>query len=152
MEFKILGEKIREEARRVSRAFGGESFRREADRSTYMFVAPLSESASMRYSIDGKTQQLEWIELSQGKRRRNWDGDAVCWLDFSEVEPTANAVDGIAPELNAILACGLYRLGIEEGEAWDELNLTLTAHEQLELRLGFPREFWPQKWLDEAVQ
>ncbi|RYX80951.1 hypothetical protein EON83_26445 [bacterium] len=32
-----------------------------------------------------------------------------------------------------------------------ELGLTLSYHEQLELRLSMPREFWPQKWLDEEA-
>ena len=28
----------------------------------------------------------------------------------------------------------------------------LSAHEKLELRLSVPREFWPQKWLDEEPE
>jgi hypothetical protein len=46
------------------------------------------------------------------------------------------------------MARGFYCLGIEDEATWRQL-LPLSAHEKLELRLSMPREFWPQKWLDE---
>ena len=47
------------------------------------------------------------------------------------------------------IARGIYCLGIEKDEIWEHLP-ALTAHDKLELRLSMPREFWPQKWIDEG--
>ena len=47
------------------------------------------------------------------------------------------------------MARGIHRLGIEEEYVWGQLNVIFTAHEKMELRLSMPREFWPQKWMDE---
>lgn len=51
-----------------------------------------------------------------------------------------------------LMARGLYRLEFEAKEKVEDVLSQLpelTAHEKLELRPSFPREFWPQKWLDE---
>lgn len=48
-----------------------------------------------------------------------------------------------------LMARGLYCLGFEDESILSQLP-ELSAHERLELRLNFPREFWPQSWLDEA--
>ncbi|BCM90160.1 hypothetical protein IAD21_02011 [Abditibacteriota bacterium] len=49
-----------------------------------------------------------------------------------------------------VMAQGLYCLGIDDEGVLAQLP-TLSAHEQLELRLSMSREFWPQKWLDEEA-
>jgi hypothetical protein len=48
------------------------------------------------------------------------------------------------------MARGLFLLGFQK-ERIDVANQLppLSTHEQLELRLSLPREFWPQTWLDE---
>ncbi|RYX82865.1 hypothetical protein EON83_17295 [bacterium] len=53
------------------------------------------------------------------------------------------------PKYDTAMARGLYCLGFEDEAILSQLP-PLSAHEKLELRLGMPREFWPQKWLDEA--
>jgi hypothetical protein len=66
----------------------------------------------------------------------NWDEEVGWWLDP-------------LPQFHEFIARGLYRLGIEDEDILSQLNHPFTAHEKLELRLSMPREFWPQKWLDE---
>ncbi|RYX80177.1 hypothetical protein EON83_29760 [bacterium] len=62
------------------------------------------------------------------------------WVYWSYYEPYSE-----------IMAQGLYRLGFEDEAVLSELP-QLSNHEKLELRLSLPREFWPQKWLDEEVE
>ncbi len=47
-----------------------------------------------------------------------------------------------------LAARGFYRLGLSNGDESSQLP-PLSSHEKLELRLSMPREFWPQKWIDE---
>lgn len=57
---------------------------------------------------------------------------------------------GSHPEYNALMARGLYCLGIDAPSVVAKLNSPLSAHEQIELRLSMPREFWPPSWLEAA--
>jgi hypothetical protein len=50
---------------------------------------------------------------------------------------------------NEEMARGLFCLGYEDEDVFATLHISLSAHEQLELRLEMPREFWPLKWLEE---
>jgi hypothetical protein len=52
----------------------------------------------------------------------------------------------LAPEMARVL----FKLGHDTSFIEEHFD-TLSAHEKLELRLSMPREFWPQKWLDEEA-
>lgn len=51
--------------------------------------------------------------------------------------------------LHERMSRALYCLGFDNETISSQLP-HLSAHEKLELRLGLPREFWPQKWLREG--
>jgi len=53
-------------------------------------------------------------------------------------------------EFDEYMVRGLYRLGVQD-DVLALLSYHLSAHEKLELRLSMPREFWPQKWVDELT-
>jgi hypothetical protein len=56
-----------------------------------------------------------------------------------------------SPQCNTLFICGLYRLGLDDENDPRATHCSLSAHEKLELRLSMPREFWPQKWIDEEA-
>lgn len=58
---------------------------------------------------------------------------------------------GGAPASRCALHRALYKLGYE-GQSIDQaLGCSLSNHEKMEIRLGFPREFWPKTWLGEEA-
>ncbi|RYX82402.1 hypothetical protein EON83_19510 [bacterium] len=50
-------------------------------------------------------------------------------------------------EYSELMSRALFCLGIDDEEVLSKLNHPLSAHDQIELRLNFPREFWPTTWL-----
>ena len=48
-----------------------------------------------------------------------------------------------------LMARGLYRLGLGE-DVLSQLP-ALSADEKMEIRLSFPREFWPRRWLNKEL-
>ncbi len=84
---------------------------------------------------DGQEPQLtlSYVHPSDGRYK------SLC----SALSPLHNSRI-LAPELARVL----YKLG--HSIEWIEANFdTITAHEQLELQRELPREFWPQRWLEE---
>lgn len=74
---------------------------------------------------------------------------AWCRMDFYYCEFTpVDSAHSNSADLHHIMARGLYRLGVTNEEIICQLP-PLSAREKLGLRLSMPREFWPQKWIDE---
>lgn len=152
MESPAISERVRGEARRIAAAFGLESFKRDTDRTAYIFIGQLFDSLSIRFLVNSATLQLEWIAVNHIKRRGQWHDEVFCWFTFTDGELTVDVVDFNSPHLAAALVAGIYRLGFDKDEVWGELRVSLTAHEKLELRRDFPREYWPQNWIDEETR
>ncbi|RYF51008.1 MAG: hypothetical protein EOO38_04295 [Cytophagaceae bacterium] len=62
------------------------------------------------------------------------------------IDKGAGKGHALAPEMARVL----FKLGHDLSFIEEHFD-TLSAHEQMELRLSMPREFWPQKWLDEEA-
>ncbi len=162
MEFEDVSKKVEWEARRVATAFDIETFGpvllfipRPSDESNYRGN---SGDITVSWRVDKRTLALSFINLA-------------CWSGYESEEVTLHYHPSILTipggwemeweeipstlhshfraMLARHLAHSLYRLGFEDQGVLRELNHPLSAHEKLELRLSMPREFWPQRWLDE---
>ncbi len=152
MEPQVLShEQIEWEARRVAAAFGFEHpVRSDPDHRFYMVHAM---NVHMMWLHQGPGCHLHklWLckttfsqdsalEYEQPRMVSSYDGRKWHLGDYQQ---DTHDTDGH-------LARGLYRLGFEDESILSQLP-ALSAHEKLELRLSMPREFWPQKWLDEET-
>ncbi|RYX81563.1 hypothetical protein EON83_23680 [bacterium] len=150
MEFEDVSEEIEWEARRVAAAFGVETF--ECLRGPWgLKWSGLLGTMQVTWSLRDKV--VSYIELGP----EGWGIELM-------LEPLEPFESGLTewwfrpakwdtPEWNELAARGLYRLGFEAEETMFEVGVILSAfsaHKKLELRLSMPREFWPQKWLDEG--
>ena len=79
----------------------------------------------------------------------DFDDEVSTFTEEGDKEGTAHWCVYSHLDYDASLLRGLYRLGFEDEDALGELNASFSAHEKMELRLNFPREFWPKRWLDE---
>ena len=150
MEFEDVSKKVEKEARRVAAAFKVSTFQKhQMNENESNFIAHFSGSAGggdrRLYWQIGKNERVTLLWLGTG---RSVVATVVEWE--SSLRGPKDAMGVWAVLLNSPhdeqMAQGLYRLGFESSEL---PPLSLTAHEKLELRLSMPREFWPQKWLDE---
>ncbi|BCM88449.1 hypothetical protein IAD21_00280 [Abditibacteriota bacterium] len=159
------------EAKRVATAMSTNEFR--LTRYEYAHVSPFKHvsycATHARYrSIWGQTK-IGWTMVAQGTSLQ--DVRLVVLQDFQlgECLVYRRAIDSTQPKLGGPwavfesstcnptvilkedMARTLYRLGIDiENEEWlVPLNVHLSTHEKLDLRLSMPREFWPKKWLEE---
>lgn len=142
MEFEDVRKKIEWEAPRVAAAFGIKEWNIELQSDHFILTGIGEGLISMTYHWppDGL--------LREGLLPRLWIGDQdaaqTCWT-------TGRRVGLGRPAYNELAARGLYRLGFEDEPILSQLP-QLSAHEKVELRLSMPREFWPQKWLDELPE
>ncbi len=146
MEPEDLSEKIEWEARRVATAFGVKEW--QADESPNQRRGVGEAGLVVVWGIDFETARFIGVQINGPGKKVSTIYDES-WIDPDiSVRPFWNCSFSTATAF--FMARGLYRLGIEEEDALMKLNSPLTAHEQLELRLSMPREFWPKKWQNEA--
>lgn len=106
--------------------------------------APLSWSDEPLWDIEicrGDPKEYNIVRCSfvyrEGKPSVKWG-----FMEIEDPDPTSSCW---------LLACALFRLGLYDEDTCSELGATFSFHDELELRLSMPREFWPQKWLDEEA-
>ncbi|RYX80235.1 hypothetical protein EON83_29500 [bacterium] len=140
MESENLKEQIKRESYRIATAFGVKRIgigRRFSN--IFEFRGPF-ENDEMVWSFLKETGQLIGIRLGYKER---------CGVHRMKAGRVLNQWLCVRNSMfNEQMARGLYRFGFEDETIIDQLH-PLTAHEKLELRLSMPREFWPQKWLNE---
>jgi hypothetical protein len=140
MEFEPLSENVEREALRIAAAFEVSKWKR---------IDPRISGYTME-GFDRGDNRIEFYYLEGTERPRMirvGDGDNYsCWDEEDDEE---GGVLKNLPANDEILARGLYRLGLDE-DVLSQLP-PLSADEKMELRLSMPREFWPQKWLDEEA-
>ncbi len=142
MGFEDVSEKVVWEARRIAATFGVEKWIvSTTEFEGYANFEGYARETLVTWDIDLVTSSLDGLCLgrfpdnyTQVIYRLKTDNQWFC-------ESNSGASE--------LMARGLYRLGIEDEDVLAELNYPLTAHEKLQLRLSLPREFWPQKWIDE---
>lgn len=144
MESEDVIKKMQFEARRVAAAFGVERWED--------CFADIHRLGLEGYSYSSESG-LEWGVSANGPDyiTVHWqNGGAEIWFDKGTIT-SIELKEHIELEEHVDrhwLARGLYQLGFEN-EGLLILLPALTTHEKAELRLNFPREFWPQKWIDE---
>lgn len=133
------------QARRVAAAFGATISKCAKEDNNYCYVAHMPMGLCVIYAILPSYQLLtvavfhpSVMDVASAIELRVSSEGAPFW----EWMPH--------PQLNEPLARGLYCLAFDAEVISANLNYSLSAHEKLELRLSMPREFWPQKWLEEA--
>lgn len=147
MGVEDIDEQVEWEARRVAAAFGIE----EWDECEYRFdglylqCTAEREGVRIRCGVATRTGKMTTLDIEESgssqnacKIRRHKEENKVFWS--CSAQPKFHNGN--------LLACGLYRLGIEDADVCAMLNHPLSTHEKMELRLSMPREFWPQKWRD----
>lgn len=135
------------EAARVACAFGVEEWETgfRASKNNFSVWQFISEGVIVHCQWDEDFWLSFRVGLHAGKGREVV-GDGSCqWRDY---EPDFDCIQLGHPIYNGIMARAMYCLGFPES-VLQQLP-PLSAHEQLELKLTMPREFWPQKWLDEG--
>ncbi len=150
MELEGLRAKVEWEVRRVAAAFQAQSYvlsPQDYLESALQFEVPL-ESAVILYmtlSTDPVVTvvAIGLLELVAGGDLMFMARSAQGRWGKSSSHPNS--------ALQSRMARGLYCLGIKDDETRNQLP-HLSAHEKMELRLSLPREFWPQRWLDEEEQ
>ncbi|RYX82154.1 hypothetical protein EON83_20770 [bacterium] len=148
MEIKDLKEKVEWEAQRVAAAFGGVEWHPDLSfcpPEQVEYRGKLNDfDFGCRFDESGRLVSISIDYFDEGRYRttRIVKDDLGQWHGHYR------------PGARVLMARGSYCLGIEEEQilaGYGEPYL-LSAHEKLELRLSMPREFWPQKWLDEQAQ
>ena len=165
MEFEVVSEKVEREARRVAVALNADEFRLVGcDKSvsnsvTYALYRGLWGKTTVQWTIMVEEAALQSIRIGLNQslasdecRVFRLQTDSTCtesvWEPWATME---NPYFQSPPVFREHMAHTLYCLGIDIEDEQDLafLDVSLSAHEKLELRLSMPREFWPQKWLDE---
>lgn len=165
MEPEIVSEDWDWEVRRVAAVFGAKDkpkmsiggpfvsadacFGPNEDYLEWKFIRPIG-SVLIPY----------WIYLKVAQKSDdgvNW-ADKDDWPSYSQINYFQSrgvwyreAFGEFQDKMSHSLVRGLYCLGFEDSVI-NIVNYPLTSHEKLELRLSLPREFWPQKWLDEETE
>ncbi|RYZ80870.1 MAG: hypothetical protein EOP04_25050 [Proteobacteria bacterium] len=155
MEFKFLGDgmkkakiskkAVRRESCRVAAAFGVKFFgplalnpdKRKID---HHFKGQVSQQVEIVWILDLPSAQWTNLFIFTGEGK-----------GYSSICRTKRELTHVQPQHYEIMARALYRLGVEDEAELTKLEWPLSAHEKSELRLSLPREFWPQKWLDEEA-
>lgn len=147
MESEDVKAKVDWEERRVAAAFG--VARWERDYTPWRTgLAPTGQVVQVEFCMESPTIRRLMIGIYTQESGDLGDTCSV-WIERKDPAQRTYPSREINVCYNEIMARGLYRLGIEDEEWIAPLNHPLTAHEKLELRKTMPREFWPQKWLDE---
>ena len=138
MESQALGEQIEWEVRHVAAAFGVEAWEKAKldegcltlDSAEFSCVVSLSRNCVIAFCTH--------------------TGDSYCDIHTRGLESALFELLECRSSSTCIsrMARGLYRFGFKDESVLSQLP-ELTDHEKLELRRSMPREFWPQKWLDE---
>ena len=141
MEIEDVSEAIKREARRVAAAFGLEKWDEQGANCGDLFASVRKEDFEVRCCIDNRACLFD-LHIE------NAENPTTIYCDV-EIQPKFYCVPCIdIPSYNELMARGLYCLGFEDEGVLSQLP-QLSAHEKIELRLSFPREFWPKRWLDE---
>ncbi|BCM91852.1 hypothetical protein IAD21_03729 [Abditibacteriota bacterium] len=145
MEFEDVSEEVLRQCQRVAAAFG-------VTKWTWYPHPPFVISDNLDFSGYNGPYMVRWLIWS-----RTGTESELCIVSIGDTELLRihlefDAVFEIReeplPGESELMARGLYCLGFEDETILSQLS-PLSAHEKMELRLSFPREFWPQKWLDE---
>ncbi|BCM88905.1 hypothetical protein IAD21_00747 [Abditibacteriota bacterium] len=143
MEFEDVSEKVEWEARRVAAAFGvGEWKPNEPSREIISYSCFNNGTEYyVSFDTDGelKTLNIDEVESRQYTHCELQNLGMGQWSLYNY------------SQYGKEMAYGLYRLGFEDEGILSQLP-PISAHEKLELRFSMPREFWPQKWLDEEAR
>ncbi|RYX80949.1 hypothetical protein EON83_26435 [bacterium] len=152
MEFEDVSEEMQRDARRIAVAFGRKS-KKNIEVYPDRFIDLGVDFASIRMAFRYRNNGLKTV-VAHFLRGEQWrisleTGFSGNGKNFQYVRSDGLHMNGdaLAPEMMV----AIYKLGLDLEPLQRVFNLTLTYHEQLELRLSMPREFWPQKWLDEEV-
>lgn len=134
---------IEQEVRRMAAAFGVTEWRDGLlGYWEYWRRGLTEEGAWLQIEMEDNVAKVCHLVLGEYDEGTGGFKDS-CHVWTTEAIPATNSL------YNEQMVRGLYRLGIENEEIIHRLNYSLTAHEQLELRHSMPREFWPQRWLEE---
>lgn len=152
MEFEPLSEQLEWESRRVATAFGVKEFTRSSYNATTIDFSALYQDLKLWWSLDSRPEKttLRVIDIkgSSGSGR-------FCQVSLLDVLGNSQEKDRwmfySQGGVDDLMARVLYRLGFDDEKVLSRLP-ELTGHEKLELRFSMPREFWPQKWIEEAGQ
>ncbi|RYX83330.1 hypothetical protein EON83_15010 [bacterium] len=144
MESKDLRERTEWEVRRVVTAFQAKN---------YVFSPHYYLESAVQFEVPLESEVTLYMKLSPDPVVTVVSVQLVCGGELLFMNRTEKGRwDKGCSRLNSIhqsrMARGFYCLGIEDEGTCEQLP-PLSAHEKLELRLSLPREFWPQKWLDE---
>jgi hypothetical protein len=173
MEFEDLNEKVDWEAQRVAVSIGANEFRLVA--YEYAHVSPFENvscsATHARYVGLCGQSKIGWTIVAEGNSLEDVRLVVLQSIQIGECMVYRKAIDSTNLDLvwgpwdrfetsrsqvsfREHMVHTLYRLGIGiEDEGWlAPMNVFLSAHEKLELRLSMPREFWPKKWLNEEAQ
>ncbi|BCM92499.1 hypothetical protein IAD21_04379 [Abditibacteriota bacterium] len=144
MEFEDVREDVERECERIAAAFGATSWT-EGYKSIPgdSYFDGSIRGIDVAWNIQWSNLQLTIVRAGKRDEEGEWED----WCDVQNEGGIQWRCD-FNPEYSEFFARALYRLGIEDEYVLSQLP-ELSAHEKLELRLSMPREFWPQKWLDE---
>ncbi|RYX80189.1 hypothetical protein EON83_29695 [bacterium] len=144
MEFENVSEEVKREARRFAAAFGVEKWERKEESELHVLLVSRAGSHKVGCSICHTTGHIEEIGVVKD------DLIALLFVDRWDGRQEIVEFDRVLPDDYDFMVRGLHCLGYKDEEVLSQLP-PLTAHERMELRLSMPREFWPQKWLDEEA-
>ncbi len=137
MQVKVPDARIEQESRRVRAAFDVEEWI-DFEAGEVWHYTGRHGNRQLDWQINTHTKALTLISIAE-------KGQHLTLAYFSPylgVKLGGNDV---------LMARGLYRLGFETEIASSRLP-QLLPEEKTELRFSFPREFWPQSWLDEMQE
>ena len=147
------------QARRVAAAFGVKEWRVEGrtvvqddengrrlwEKRVWDFDSVVPDDR-VSWCLDATSGELCWIEIGVP--------NAICcsiWRAYmSQTRDKWKWGFSPEPRYHELMARGLYCLGFDDPSVLAKLGYPLTGHEQIELRLSIPPQFWPQKWLKGA--
>lgn len=144
MESEDVTEKTEWQVRMVVAGFEVKEWKKEESETVWVFKGHTWRLIPVLWTIDKGSGH--WAKMSVGS------GPDEAWFEIDQATATADFRLG-NPQCNELLMQGLYRLGVDSNDLLREFSVGLfSAHQIMELRLSLPREFWPQKWIDEEAQ
>jgi hypothetical protein len=153
MEFEDVSEKMEWKARRVAAAF-------QVNNPT---IGPWHEFTPKIIRVldarDRGYEMMVWFYedhtyfcFDEGKELSIIVKEGVVTTIFDE-RTVKEEQEGVPIVPLAPIGRGFYKLGYDYSLLEERFRVQLlSAHEKLELRLSMPREFWPQKWLEEEAK
>lgn len=137
MEFEDVEKEVEWEARRVAAAFQVEQWWLIPDSDTH--YQGQTGAIWTTWGIDMNMFKVKYIDI--------WNADDCDTLVLLKPDGSWE-IDRLESTTGSLMSRGLYRLGVSDETLYSQLP-PLNTHEQLELRLSMPREFWPQMWIEE---